>query len=75
MALGLAGSTRVLVVCDGVSSVPDSDIASLAAARAARDVLVAGAVDAQSSTGRVSAWSALLVQASDAASNAIAAAV
>jgi len=33
------GSFAVLVVCDGVSSAPDSDLASLAAARAARDVL------------------------------------
>jgi serine/threonine protein phosphatase PrpC len=33
------GSHAVLVVCDGVSSSIDSDLASLAAARAARDVL------------------------------------
>ena len=33
------GSHAVLVVCDGVSSSTDSDVASLAAARAARDVL------------------------------------
>jgi serine/threonine protein phosphatase PrpC len=33
------GSFAALVVCDGVSSAPDSDQASLAAARAARDVL------------------------------------
>jgi serine/threonine protein phosphatase PrpC len=33
------GSRAVLVVCDGVSSSIDSDLASLAAARAARDVL------------------------------------
>jgi serine/threonine protein phosphatase PrpC len=36
-----AGSFAVLVVCDGVSSAPDSDQASLTAARAARDVLAA----------------------------------
>jgi serine/threonine protein phosphatase PrpC len=35
------GSRAVLVVCDGVSTSQDSDIASLAAARRARDVLVA----------------------------------
>ncbi len=35
------GSRAVLVVCDGVSTSPNSDIASLAAARAAREVLVA----------------------------------
>ncbi len=34
-----AGSWAVLVVCDGVSTSDDSDVASLAAARAARDVL------------------------------------
>jgi len=35
------GSRAVLVVCDGVSSSVDSDLAALAAARAARDVLAA----------------------------------
>ena len=35
------GTRAVLVVCDGVSTSVDSDIASLAAARTARDVLVA----------------------------------
>jgi serine/threonine protein phosphatase PrpC len=35
------GSRAVLVVCDGVSTSLDSDVASLAGARAARDVLVA----------------------------------
>lgn len=35
------GSRAVLVVCDGVSTSTDSDVASLAAARRARDVLVA----------------------------------
>ena len=35
------GSRAVLVVCDGVSTSLDSDVASLAAARAARDALVA----------------------------------
>lgn len=40
MALWADASGRaVLVVCDGVSSSTDSDVASLAAARAARDVL------------------------------------
>jgi serine/threonine protein phosphatase PrpC len=37
------GSFAALVVCDGVSSAPQSDLASLAAARAARDVLAAPA--------------------------------
>jgi serine/threonine protein phosphatase PrpC len=35
------GSRAVLVVCDGVSTSTDSDVASLAGARQARDVLVA----------------------------------
>lgn len=35
------GSRAVLVVCDGVSNSTDSDLASLAAARTARDVLAA----------------------------------
>ena len=66
MALGLSGPTAVLVVCDGVSNVPDSDIASLTAARAARDVLVTG-----SAGSTVGAWSALLVTAAAAADQAI----
>lgn len=44
-----AGSFAALVVCDGVSTAVASDVASLAAARAARDVLVAE----QSGGGRV----------------------
>jgi len=75
MALGLAGDTAVLVVCDGVSSVPDSDIASLAAARAARDVLVGGIASSGSETASVAAWSTLLVRAAEAANEAIATAV
>jgi serine/threonine protein phosphatase PrpC len=35
------GSRAVLVVCDGVSTSSDSDVASLAGARAARDLLMA----------------------------------
>lgn len=65
-----------LVVCDGVSSAPDSDVASLAAARAARDVLAAGAPEGASAvvgepTARVAAWSALVGDASRAAQEAI----
>jgi serine/threonine protein phosphatase PrpC len=41
------GSFAALVVCDGVSSAPDSDRASLAAARAARDVLASSEEPAQ----------------------------
>ncbi|MFE6234906.1 PP2C family serine/threonine-protein phosphatase [Cellulosimicrobium sp. NPDC057862] len=65
-----------LVVCDGVSSAPDSDVASLAAARAARDVLAAGAPEGASPvvgepTARVAAWSTLVGDASRAAQDAI----
>lgn len=70
MALAVAGGFAVLVVCDGVSSVADSDIASLAAARAARDVLVTGSAD-----GTVGAWSALLDKAAAAADQGIADAI
>ncbi|WP_375426598.1 zinc ribbon domain-containing protein [uncultured Friedmanniella sp.] len=37
----MPGSRAVLVVCDGVSTSTDSDVAALAGARSARDVLVA----------------------------------
>lgn len=70
MALAVSGTTAVLVVCDGVSSVADSDIASLAAARAARDVLVKG-----STPSSVGTWSALLVTAAAAADRGIADAI
>ncbi len=39
MALAVEGERAVLVVCDGVSSSEDSDVASLAAAKAALEVL------------------------------------
>jgi serine/threonine protein phosphatase PrpC len=66
------GSRAVLVVCDGVSTSIDSDVASLAAARAARDVLVA-----QRPTGlgtpasRVAAMSGAVVKAAAAANAAV----
>ncbi len=41
MALWAEGDRAVLVVCDGVSSSIDSDVAALAGAEKARDVLVA----------------------------------
>jgi serine/threonine protein phosphatase PrpC len=50
------GSRAVLVVCDGVSTSADSDIASLAAARAARDALAAqGPADATRAIDRSAA--------------------
>jgi len=44
MAMGVSddGSVSVMVVCDGVTSAPDSDRASLSASKAARDVLLDG---------------------------------
>ena len=58
-------STRaVLVVCDGVSSSTDSDRASLAAARAARDLLSASRPQGVGTTpARVSATAAVLESA------------
>jgi serine/threonine protein phosphatase PrpC len=66
------GSRAVLVVCDGVSSSVDSDLASLAAARAARDVLVfsrSRGMGARPSL--VAAVIARLGAAADAASDAV----
>jgi len=67
-----AGSRAVLVVCDGVSSSVDSDLASLAAARAARDVL-ASSRSRGLGTGpsHVGAVIARLEAAVDAASDAV----
>ncbi|NQX11720.1 protein phosphatase 2C domain-containing protein [Microbacteriaceae bacterium VKM Ac-2855] len=73
--------TALLVVCDGVSSTPDSDTASLAAARAAREVLVRGhetdMTDPNDLDGAaiVSRWSHRLQQAVAKASDAIDAAI
>ena len=66
------GDHAVLVVCDGVSSSTDSDVASLAAARAARDVLAAaGAPAAGSVATRVATSTKALVLATDAANDAV----
>ena len=66
------GGHAVLVVCDGVSSSTDSDVASLAAARAARDVL---ATSRPGGTGtvatRVAASTKALVAAANAANEAV----
>jgi serine/threonine protein phosphatase PrpC len=54
----------VLVVCDGVTTAPDSDRASLAASVAAAEMLAAvpaGAGGTGSTASRVSAWQPLLV--------------
>ena len=65
-------SHAVLVVCDGVSSSTDSDVASLAAARAARDVLTRSGPPAPGSVAvRVAASAKALVAATDAANEAV----
>jgi serine/threonine protein phosphatase PrpC len=66
-ALPEPGSRAVLVVCDGVSSSMDPDIASLGAARAARDVLTTSRPGSPSIAGRISAWTELLGEAAAAA--------
>jgi serine/threonine protein phosphatase PrpC len=67
------GGLAVLVVCDGVSSAPDSDVASLAAAIAARDVLLA-ARGLEGDGDPVARWKEALVDAVDAANAAASAA-
>jgi len=62
----------VLVVCDGVSSSTDSDVASLAAARAARDVLTRSGPQPTGTLGtRVAATTKALVLSADAANEAV----
>ncbi|WP_433009666.1 protein phosphatase 2C domain-containing protein [Kribbella sp. CA-294648] len=66
------GSRALLVVCDGVSSSLDSDVASLAAARAALDVLEVGNAQGMGTeSSRISAVVARLKAAADAASDAV----
>jgi serine/threonine protein phosphatase PrpC len=62
---------RVLVVCDGVTTATDSDVASLAAARAARDVLAAApAAPSTAPAAVVDHWSRHLTAATEAAQRA-----
>lgn len=73
---GTGSRFAVLVVCDGVSSAPDSDIASLAASRAARDVLVGYGPGGDRSvegtvTQRIAGWTDALVASSRAAGQAV----
>ncbi len=68
VALAASGQRTVLVVCDGVTSATDSDVAALAAARAARDVLAAAAdPPAGSPAERVEYWNAQMNAATHAA--------
>jgi serine/threonine protein phosphatase PrpC len=65
-------SRAVLVVCDGVSTSLDSDVASLAAARAARDVLVAHRpAGLGTPASRVAAITGAVVKAAAAANAAV----
>ena len=66
------GSRAVLVVCDGVSTSLDSDIASLAAARTARDVLVSHRPTGLGTpASRVAAAAGAVVKAAAAANAAV----
>ena len=66
------GSHAVLVVCDGVSNSVDSDVASLAAARAARDVLTRSSPSGiGTAAARVAATAQALEAAVDAANDAV----
>jgi len=66
------GSRAVLVVCDGVSNTTDSDVASLAAARVARDILGSSrARGVGTASSLVAAVIARLEAAADAANEAV----
>jgi serine/threonine protein phosphatase PrpC len=67
-ALAASGGRVVLVVCDGVSSATDSDIAAVAAADRARDVLMAASgPTSESPAARVERWTDVMVDATKAA--------
>ena len=67
MAMAVVGERTALVVCDGVTSAPDSDKASLAAARTARDVLAAAPAAPSGIAAAVGHWTEQLVSACAAA--------
>jgi len=70
-AVAIADHRRVLVVCDGVTSAIDSDIASLAAARAARDLLAAAPpASSTAPSAVVEHWTRQLTEATAAAQHA-----
>jgi serine/threonine protein phosphatase PrpC len=73
VALAQVGDRSVLVVCDGVSSATDSDLAAVAAADTARNVLAAAAPpDATSPAGQVDFYTELLSEAAHAANAEVA---
>jgi serine/threonine protein phosphatase PrpC len=66
------GSRAVLVVCDGASSSTESDVASLAAARAARTLLaISSPQGLRTMAARVAATAKALEAAADAANDAV----
>src|SRR5262249_23127818 len=68
---GDPGRFAPLVVGEGVSTALDSDVASLAAARAAREVLMAeGPVEGETEA-RLEAWTGRLAAATEAANQAV----
>src|SRR4029079_3181383 len=70
-ALASSDGRVVLVVCDGVTSATDSDIASLAAARAARDLLAAAPpASSTAPSAVVERWTHHLTEATAAAQHA-----
>lgn len=70
-AVAAPGERRVLVVCDGVTTAVDSDVASLAAARVACDVLAsARAADSNAPAAVVEHWTRVLIEATEAAQQA-----
>jgi serine/threonine protein phosphatase PrpC len=71
VAVAASDDRTVLVVCDGVTSATDSDVAALAAARAACDALVAASGPATGSPSeRIEHWQAELTAATLAAQTA-----
>lgn len=76
LALVVVGGVAAIVVCDGVSSAPASDTASLAASKAALEVLTEGAPGGEREitahgAARTSAWASLLVDAAERANEAV----
>jgi serine/threonine protein phosphatase PrpC len=69
-AISTAGAWTALIVCDGVTTATDSDVASLAAANAARDLLVAAPRPGGSPSARATHWSEQLKAAALAADEA-----
>lgn len=73
LAISAVGGIDLLVVCDGVSTAPASDKASMAACEAAIEALAQGAPDGDHAVpaGSTSQWAALLVEAAERANRAV----